>query len=72
MARTLRAIHWFVFLPTLGSTKSRNVEVRRLPSTESVERRKLLTLAKLLLPNNAVALLNYEQLIRANVFERFH
>jgi len=69
MARTLRAIHWFVFLRTLGSTKSRNVEVRRLPSTESVERRKLLTLAKFLSPNYALALLNYEQLIRANVLE---
>jgi len=41
-------------------------------SGKTPERRKLqLSLAKFLAPNYAVALLNHEQLVHANVFERF-
>src|SRR5437773_12233708 len=42
-------------------------------SGKTPERRKVhLSLAKLLASNYAVALLNHQQLVHANVFERFH
>src|SRR6266550_3288734 len=73
VVRKVGATHRAVFLPSLpGPTNFHIVKGQPFRSAGSTARRKFLLLAKLIAPNDALALLDYEQLIRSNALERFH
>jgi len=62
VVRIVRATHRAVFLPSIpGPTNFHIVKGQPFRSAGSTARRKFLSLAKLIAPNYAVTLLNYEQ-----------
>src|SRR5438876_3324211 len=73
VVRKVRGTRRAVFLPSiLGPANFHIVKGQLFRSAGSAARRKFLSLAKLIAPNYAVTLLNYQQLIRANALKRFH